>query len=452
MPTSIQDLPDELLVEIASHVPDKRDLSNASKAGSYPLKLAFQEQLFSSISFDCPERSFCKLFSLVHSPDPATRERLTGHIKTVNIRNSHNESLIYWNDSSPAQVIPREVAHTLFLLPGLKTLQFTYTTFDWDGLKPRQIRKILVLFSLKTLRNLTDLSLPNKRFPLCILPFCSNIKFLDMRDYLADTTVLPNEENHPHLPGRLNTLPLSSTCISLKSLHLAGLALISYFTTFASENRNICCRAVDLHYLDGLANGTPQGRAPSTIVGRFFQNVGGSIKELRLHITRFQCDNGTRISSEDLLSLVRLKSLELTLTVDMVTSQSNIVACLRDWLLPFLKTLIRLQKIKRLTITYEIHVMRYVTSPDLGLLSGVLVTLDKVIANRSLKEFNCYVVVTRADRVREHGTGCWKGGTLRDGNPTEPLSKYFYKSTQAGVKVNVAIFNFTSTKGSSTVE
>ncbi|KAF5360785.1 hypothetical protein D9756_004590 [Leucocoprinus leucothites] len=452
MPISIQDLPDELLVEIASHVPDKRDLSSVSKAGSYPLKRVFQEQLFSNISLNCPQRPFCRLFSLVHSPDPATRERLASRIKTVDIRNTQNESLAHWNDSSSTQVIPREMAHTLFLLPRLTTLQFTYTMFNWDKLKRRQICKILGLFNLKTLRNLANLSLPNKRFPLCILPFCSNIKFLDMRDYLADTTVLLNEENHPYLPGQLDTLPLSPTRVSLERLHLAGLALISYFTRFASEYRNVCCRAVDLHYLDGLANGPPHGRAPSTIVGRFFQSVGGSIKELRLHITRFQRGNGTQISNDDLLSLVRLKSLELTLTVDTVTSQSNIAAYLMNWLFPFLQTLVRLQKIKRLTVTYEIRIMQNATSPDLGPMREVLLKLDNLLVNSSLRKFDCYVVVARPRGVREHGIGCWKGRALHDVVPTERLSEIFCKSTQAGIKVNVMTFDSTRTEGDSTVE
>ncbi|KAF5360995.1 hypothetical protein D9756_004608 [Leucocoprinus leucothites] len=452
MPTTIQDLPEELLVEIASHVPDKHDLSSVSKAGSDPLKRVFQEQLFSNISLDCPQRPFCKLFSLVHSPKPATREGLASRIKTVDIRNTHSESLASWNDSSFTQITPREVAHTLFRLPRLKTLQFTYTTFDWDGLKPRQIRKILALFCRPTLNNLTDLSLPNKRFPLCVLPFCRNIQFLDMQDYLADTTVMLNEKNHPCLPERLNTLPLSSTPVSLERLHLAGLALISYFTRFASQDRNISCRAVDLHYLDGLVNGTAQGGAPSDIVGRFFQNIGGSIEVMRLHVTRFKYDNGTKISSDDLLSLVQLTSLELTLTVDMVTSESNIVACLTDWLFPLLRTFIQLPNIKCLTVTYDIRVMRYAASPDLGTLPKALIKLDSLLATSPLQEFNCYVAVTRANRICEHGMGCWKGRALQDVAPTQRLSESFCKSVQVGIKVSVMIFDFTCTEGNSTVE
>ncbi|KAF5360997.1 hypothetical protein D9756_004600 [Leucocoprinus leucothites] len=444
MPTTIQDLPEELLVEIASHVPDKRDLSSVSKAGSDPLKRVFQEQLFSSIFLDCPERSFCKLFSLVHSPDPATRERLASRIKTVDIRNTHSEPLVYWNDSSSAQVIPREVAHTLFRLPRLRTLRFAYTAFDWDRLKPRQIRKLLALFCRPTLSNLTDHSLPNKRFPLCVLPFCSNIQFLDMQDYLADTTVMLNEENHPHLPERLNALPLSSTPVSLERLHLAGLALISYFTRFASQYRNIGCRAVDLHYLDGLANGTPHGRAPSTIVGRFFKTVGGSIEEMRLHVTRFQCDNGTKISNDDLLSLVRLRSLELTLTADMVTSESNIVAYLTDWLFPLLQTVVQLPNIKSLTVTYDIHVMQYAAPLNLSALSKVLAILDNMLDTCFLQDFSCYVVVAQADRVHEHGTGCWKGKILRsDGASADRLSKSFVNLIECGIEVEVVIFDFT---------
>ncbi|KAJ3563632.1 hypothetical protein NP233_g8813 [Leucocoprinus birnbaumii] len=441
MPFLILDLPLELIRKIASLVRNRQALSNASKAGSRLLRQVFQEYLFSAILLESSQLSPCKLYGLVYCSDNEIRSRFTGYISSVKVR---HEFPHHWAVESATMVIPAEVSTTLAFLPRLTSLNLVFATFKWNQLDLNQLRDILALLRLPTLSQLTDRSLPYKRFPLCLLPFCPNIQQLKMKDYLANTEAYPVEEGYPALSAQAIQLLIPSTPVFLRHLHLSGLALISYFADFSNpQHHTVRCSEVDLHYLDGHTLNTTSSRAPSDILGRFFRNVGNSIKKMRLHVTRFQPDNGTKIPMEDLLHLTQLRSLEITLTIDMVTSKSDVKSFLDDWLLSFLKALARLQALTHLRITYEIHVMRYTTPPDLGTLGEAWGMIDKVLASySSLREFSCIVIMIQAQRSRKHGGACWEGKkVVQQGTPPIDASAQFPRLCRSNVQFKVEIFD-----------